>query len=153
MNITAESSARFWHRVATDGDCWVWTGYTTQLGYGQVKIAQRCYYAHRVAYTELVGDVPAGLVLDHLCRNPRCVNPDHLEPVPQRLNVLRGESPIAAMARRTVCLRGHSLAVHARVNEKGHRQCRACIRFLRAAAKRDRLVTDVMDRATWGGAS
>ena len=70
-------------------DCWLWTG-AKQKGYGAVQYRGRLHRAHRAVYTELVGEIPDGLVLDHLCRVPACVRPEHLEPVTQRENLRRG---------------------------------------------------------------
>ena len=69
--------------VDATGDCWLWTGHCNQFGYGVVKHrgADRDRMAHLVLYEQLVGAVPDGLELDHLCRVRNCVNPDHLEPV------------------------------------------------------------------------
>lgn len=84
----------FWSYVFFHEDgCWEWTGAKTAAGYGQ--FTRRKEYAHRHAYEDLVGPIPEGLVIDHLCRNPSCVNPDHLEPVTQRENIRRGTSPLA----------------------------------------------------------
>lgn len=80
--------------VTADG-CWAWKGAKTPTGYGVVSIERRARKAHRYSYLHLVGPVPDGLVLDHLCRNRACVNPAHMEPVTQRTNVLRGNSPSA----------------------------------------------------------
>lgn len=84
---------RFWEKVekmAPDG-CWFWLA-STRNGYGQIGQWSKgtIDYAHRVAYEMLVGPIPAGLVLDHICRNPSCVNPAHLEPVTQAENLRRG---------------------------------------------------------------
>lgn len=73
------------------GDCWEWTGALFQgTGYGQVWADGTTRLAHRVVYELLVGPIPVGLDLDHLCRNRSCVNPAHLEPVTRRVNVQRG---------------------------------------------------------------
>lgn len=86
-------SQRFWSKVtpAGVGECWEWTGARIQ-GYGffTVKHGERSTRAHRFAYQSLIGEVPDGLVLDHLCRNPGCVNPWHLEPVTIAVNNQRG---------------------------------------------------------------
>jgi len=91
--------------------------------------------AHRFAYEALVGRIPDGLVLDHVRMNPdwtgppcskACVNPEHLQPVTQKTNKLRGTSPNAQNARKTHCLRGHPLSGHNLVIVKGGRNCRAC---------------------------
>lgn len=73
----ATAPARFWPKVAEDGDCWAWTGYRQPSGYGQFDKQ----YAHRWAFEHLRSEIPEGLELDHLCRVRHCVNPWHLEPV------------------------------------------------------------------------
>jgi hypothetical protein len=80
---------RFWARVHHDDGCWMWTG-TLNKGYGMFSFGGKTRRAHRFAYEALVGPIPEGLALDHLCRNPACVNPAHLEPVTWRENVYRG---------------------------------------------------------------
>ncbi len=86
---------RFWSKVniRSAEECWEWTA-SKNKGYGQFwrvvdKKRKRCE-AHRVAYEYLIGPIPAGLVIDHLCRNPGCVNPAHMDTVTSRENVLRG---------------------------------------------------------------
>lgn len=92
----------FWARVDKTGDCWVWTGFVNATGYGFANGVLGRGQAHRVVYEALVGTVPAGLDLDHLCHNRdpncvggvtclhrRCVNPAHLEPVDRSTNMLR----------------------------------------------------------------
>lgn len=74
--------------------CWLWSGKVDRYGYGKVWVSgAREAIAHRVVYETVVGPIPDGLVIDHLCRTPACVNPDHLDPVPQRENLMRGEHP------------------------------------------------------------
>lgn len=73
-------------RIDAEGDCWEWMGARNGTGYGNIESRG----AHRVIYEALVGPIPKGLDLDHLCRNPPCVNPDHLEPVTRSTNLLRG---------------------------------------------------------------
>lgn len=104
----------FFARLATFTDkpdeCWEWPGCTVD-GYGYVSISKdgtaKRRYAHRVAYEYLVGPVPSGLVLDHLCRNRKCMNPKHLEVVTHRVNLLRGNGPTARNAAKTHCANGH----------------------------------------------
>jgi len=114
------------------GPCWTWTGYTSGFGYGRVKLrsgAQRTANAHRVFYECLVGPIPDGLQLDHLCRVRNCVNPDHLEPVTQRENVLRGVGLSAVNARKTHCSQGHPLSGdNLKIEVSGRRRCLACRR-------------------------
>ena len=97
----------FWARVERGESCWLWTGSRNQLGYGTMRVEPKRIAAHRFAYELLVGPIPEGLELDHLCRVPGCVNPDHLEPVTHRENLLRGVSPSGRYARRTHCKHGH----------------------------------------------
>ena len=120
--------ARFWEKVekAGDADCWTWTGAKKNLGYGNVRYLGRVLAAHRVAYELLIGPIPDGLVLDHLCRNPRCVNPAHLEPVTQQANTLRGEGRAAQQAKRTHCPAGHPYSPENTYRLAGRRYCRAC---------------------------
>lgn len=116
--------------------CWLWTGGTRQ-GYGLYTEydaasvpTRKTRNAHLVVYELLVGPVPAGFQLDHLCRNRICVNPGHLEPVTQRENVLRGEGVAALRARRTTCKNGHPL-----VFDGWQRKCLPCIYARRAQRK------------------
>lgn len=105
--------------------CWQWRGYTDRAGYGTIKVDGRMQKAHRVMYAELVGPVPAGLELDHLCRNRSCVRPEHLEPVTRQENCLRRTRLI------THCPAGHAYGEDTYVNSAGHRFCRACHRSRR----------------------
>jgi len=103
--------ARFWSKVdkREADECWNWQSYVLTTGYGSYHSRTRCLRAHRVAWELTHGPVPAGLELDHLCRNRRCCNPAHLEPVTTRTNILRGEGPTAVNARKTHCVKGHPL--------------------------------------------
>lgn len=131
--------------AARPNGCIEWTGGLNGVGYGQFYIGKRTRggtgkgYAHRWAYEHYVGPIPAGLHLDHLCRNPKCVNPQHLEPVTIRENLLRGIGPSAKHATKTHCPAGHpysgdNLYV---TPSKPMRVCRECSRQ-RSQAARDR---------------
>lgn len=119
--------ARFEHVWSSDFDfCWPWIGGTER--YGRFTLHGRTYYAHRFSYEFYVGEIPEGLEVDHLCRNTRCVNPAHLEPVTHHENLMRGESPSARCARITECPRGHPYTTENTCLSKGHRYCRTCAR-------------------------
>lgn len=77
--------------VISCGGCWEWTGPKHYKGYGKTGASgpDGSRYAHRVVYQYLVGPIPAGLVLDHICENKGCVGPHHLEPVTVRENTMR----------------------------------------------------------------
>jgi hypothetical protein len=120
----------FWSKVDFLSDshgCWLWLAGKDRNGYGSFN---RRYagtgLAHRIAYEVTYGPVDPKLSLDHLCRNTSCVNPNHLEPVTQRENILRGASPMARHARQTHCLRGHPYDEANTRHYKGGRICRAC---------------------------
>lgn len=113
--------------------CWLWLGSLDGCGYGMVYIggrgATRTGRAHRVSYTLAYGPIPDGLTLDHLCRVRSCINPDHLEAVTARENILRGIGMGANHARQTHCKRGHELSVeniYRQPSDPRGRRCRAC---------------------------
>lgn len=91
----------------TESGCWLWMLSTDGRGYGQFLYKNKNIKAYRAAFDLFRGPVPEGKVIDHLCRVRLCVNPNHLEPVSFKENVLRGESPTAINARKTHCIRGH----------------------------------------------
>lgn len=121
---------RFWEKVDKISDpngCWIWTGYVNPKGYGNFHSPGRSKLVHRIAYELLIGQVPADLCLDHLCRNRRCCNPSHLEPVTPRVNNLRGEGLAAICAAKTHCKNGHEYTPENTYWEKGKkRKCRIC---------------------------
>ena len=124
---------RFMAKVEKTESCWIWNGATGRReGYGMFWMDGKMATAYRAAYVLFKGPVPEGLQLDHLCRNRRCVNPDHLEAVTHRTNVMRGEGACAQNARKTHCRNGHELAGENVSIEVGGRRCRTCA----AAAKR-----------------
>lgn len=123
--------ARFWVKVLpVSSGCWQWHGAHIRNGYSAFSTG-RMQLGHRVAYEALVGQIPEGLVVDHLCRNRSCVNPDHLEPVTIRENLMRGQTPAAANAAKTHCPQGHPLVGGNLLPSKlrqGKRCCRTCNR-------------------------
>lgn len=91
-----------------EAGCWLWQGVRfSRTGYAQFSVDNKTRSVHRVAYELYVGPIPDGLTVDHLCRVRNCVNPEHLEAVTARENILRGESPCAHNARKTHCPKGH----------------------------------------------
>lgn len=126
--------ARIEARIDKSTDCWTWTGPTVSGGYGRVtwsvapgKLIWRS--THRVMYRHLVGDIPEGLDLDHLCRNRACCNPEHLEPVTRQVNLLRGDTIPARRAAVTECPAGHPYeGENLMIDTLGRRGCRECVR-------------------------
>lgn len=109
--------------------CWNWVGYVRPDGYGTFQPSQKkTVLAHRFAYELFRFVIPEGLALDHLCRNRRCVNPDHLEPVTVGENVRRGTGWASANSKKTQCPKGHPYDddnTYRRAN--GQRGCRKCM--------------------------
>ncbi len=99
---------RLWLKVrVVETGCWEWQGYKHD-GYGGCSLdGKRNLYTHRVFYSRLVGPIPSGLYLDHLCRNRCCANPSHMEIVTNKENVLRGQGFAAVNAAKTHCPKGH----------------------------------------------
>lgn len=121
-------------RASIDSNgCWIWPGTTSGSGYGVISWSEsgeiHRWVTHRVTFTSLVGPIPAGLELDHLCRVRRCCNPAHLEPVTRRENLIRSASIVAARAAQTHCLRGHAFTDANTRRRGGSRICRACDRL------------------------
>ena len=101
--------SRFWSKVNKVNNCWEWTG-CTRLGYGRFKIKGKLVTAHRFSYELNYGFIPKDCEIDNLCRNKKCVNPDHLEAVTKKVNILRGIGPTAINKRKTHCKYGHLLS-------------------------------------------
>jgi hypothetical protein len=125
---------RFWEKVERHGEyeCWPWLGVTVK-GYGifWVDSRRRAARAHRVAYELVLGPIPAGMTLDHLCENKPCVNPAHLDPCPAGENASRSaRAPYNVKARATHCGRGHRFDLRNTAIYNGRRRCRACAAFV-----------------------
>ena len=122
---------RFWNKVDISGGptaCWIWTKGLRE-GYGHFWMANKDVGAHRVAYELEVGPIPEGLTIDHLCNNPPCVNPAHMEVVPSGVNTLRSPiAPATINSKKTHCPNGHPYSgENLRIDlSSGFRQCREC---------------------------
>jgi hypothetical protein len=115
--------------VVNENGCWIWQGCLNPAGYGNIGYGNRTGLTHRVSYLVFVGEIPAGLTLDHLCDTPACCNPAHLKPATDRENILRGNSASAINARKTVCAYGHPFdADNTAYLPSGTRYCKACNR-------------------------
>lgn len=118
--------------IAPDG-CWNWSGCVGNQGYGQISVDGKQWRAHRLSFSLLVGPIPAGFQLDHLCRNRRCINPSHLQIVTTKQNVLRGRGLCAANSQKTHCPYGHPYDESNTVILKNYRDrsfqraCRICV--------------------------
>jgi hypothetical protein len=140
-------------RVERDENgCWLWTRGCSSTGYGlaaQPTPLKKWVLVHRAVYELVVGPIPSGLHIDHLCRVRRCVNPEHLEPVTPRENNLRSNSPSAIVVRTNRCKHGHELTpenVYLRPDGNG-RQCRTCARRREVARTARRRAARAMNDA------
>lgn len=138
--------------VITDDGCWLYQGAGTRNGYGRVNAG----LAHRVSYEIHVGPIPEGLLIDHKCRNRRCINPQHLEPVSASENIRRGIAPDLLRARNaaiSACPQGHPYTPNnTRLNKAGARECRSCNAARHRAYRRRRAAMAEVQRAANGAA-
>ncbi|OZE77409.1 hypothetical protein CH305_18215 [Rhodococcus sp. 15-649-2-2] len=111
--------------IVNSNGCWLWQGPTAPHGYGTtIRAWGRGWLPHRLAYTVMVGEIPEGLQIDHLCRVRKCINPNHLEAVTQAENLRRQGAAV------TVCPRGHAYTSgNTYITHGGGRACKACIRL------------------------
>lgn len=130
QRMSAEERFEAQHTPEPNSGCWLWTGTSTRKGYGTIRIDGRATMAHRFSYEFHKGPIPDGLQIDHLCRVTCCVNPDHLEAVTGRENILRGNGLSAQNARKTHCIYGHALAgQNLGIGHRGKKRfCRICKR-------------------------
>lgn len=129
-------SNRFWSKVSKTGECWLWIGSLNNNGYGQMRINTRSHLAHRLSYELTYGKISKGLVVNHLCEMPNCVNPKHLEAITQLENVHKGRaSRSKPHKQRAYCKNGHSMVPENVYIYKNNRACREC-RKLRVYAHR-----------------
>ena len=140
--LTSQDIERFFSKVSKTETCWIWTAAHNGIGYGRIRIggrSGRLLYAHRLSYELVNGAIPEGLVIDHLCKNPSCVNPSHLDAVPQKINAQRGDAGKHMKiynGLKTHCPSGHAYDDdNTHHSPSGRRHCRACAR-LRSRVKR-----------------
>ena len=137
MDVAVRTQLRFEASYAVDSEtgCWRWCRLVNAAGYSKFFYYGKLGYGHRYAWEYWRGAIPAGLTIDHLCRNRCCVNPDHLDVVSLRTNLMRGNSLSTINARKTHCPRGHPL--DNRQPPAGGRRCKTCNR-LQSRAFRER---------------
>ena len=122
--------------VIDENNCWNWTGHITKNGYGMTSIGNKQYMAHRYTYEWKFGKIKDKLVIDHLCRNRKCVNPDHLEVVTLQENINRGLLGNLKHLRneaycktRTHCALGHELnGKNLYITSRNHKICKKCLK-------------------------
>jgi len=135
---------RFWHKVIPNEEtgCWEWCAAHNRKGYGHFGWNGRHHMAHRVSFTVLVGPIPEGKEVHHICVNPPCVRPDHLAAVTHLENMQASSSPIMKKAKQTHCKRGHAFTPEntfiRKLRGRRHRRCRRC----QADAERERRARD-----------
>jgi len=144
--------ATFEHLIEPEpmSGCWLWLGFLSS-GYGRLTVTtssgRKTIAAHRFVYEQVNGRIPAGLLLDHLCRVRCCVNPAHLEPVTLKENIRRGESPFILSWKAGVCFRGHVMNGPRYDSSRHAKQCRECYNSKRRSHIKLRRASDPEYRA------
>lgn len=125
----------FFSKIKESGSCWLWTADKICGGYGRFSFNGRLVLAHRFSYEFFNEEIPKGLQIDHLCRNRGCVNPEHMEVVTNRENMMRGLSPSLTSKRqlsKTHCPQNHPYSgENLYLDPNGGRRCRICNRISR----------------------
>lgn len=134
-DLSPSDLSRFYSKVKKTNNCWIWTSKKHVRGYGLFNIKGVSYRAHRIAF-QLSGSVlDPRMVLDHLCKNTSCVNPEHLEEVTHAENTMRGISFTALNSKKTQCPKGHE---YDRVDYRGRRCCSVCTKKIQREWQRNR---------------
>jgi hypothetical protein len=115
MLVPLSRYSLFWQRVERlQNGCWLWKGghsieNNQRRPYGRFKIKGKYVFAHRFSFQMKYGEIPKDKVLDHICNNTMCVNPDHLQIVTIKENILKGNGFGAINKRKEFCPKGHPL--------------------------------------------
>jgi hypothetical protein len=144
MPLTSKELTRIFRNVRKEKNgCWIWTGGKDVAGYGLMTLRGNRVSVHRLLHEAMVGHIPDGFVVDHLCRVPACCNPEHLEAVTQKVNVGRAKMPSGHnhhFGRRKHCVHGHPFSgKNLRLAKRPRgicRMCRTCARIGQARRKR-----------------
>jgi glutamate/tyrosine decarboxylase-like PLP-dependent enzyme len=139
VKIPEYSKARMLKKINKTDGCWIWTGEIGKnSGYGRFYINKRPYVAHRVVYDHFVGIKHDHTVIDHICRNRKCVNPDHLREVTQAVNAMENSEGLAVkLKEKTHCKHGHeftpenTLITKRSVHGGEWRNCKECIKRIK----------------------
>jgi hypothetical protein len=125
MQALEKAKNRFESKILKTKYCWIWQASKNDKGYGMFWLDGRYVRAHRFSYMIFRGSLDSKLVIDHLCKNTLCVNPQHLEQVTQAENVKRGLAGKInnSQARKIHCPKGHE---YSRLDKNGHRLCGKC---------------------------
>lgn len=137
IKMKKRDEQRFWSKVKKTHTCWIWLGIQDGRGYGRFSLKHKFYKAHRICFELVNGSIDNSLTLDHLCRNRLCVNPQHLEQVTQRENIMRSPiAPAAINSRKTHCANGHEFTPeNTYINTHSDRRYTTPKRMCRTCAK------------------
>src|SRR5215207_8212992 len=131
--IRSEDLNRFIDKIQFTDTCWLWTSSLDESGYGMFWFDGKSIRSHVLSFLWFSGPIPEGMTLDHFLRNKdrtkckkHCVNPDHIEPVPQGVNAKRGAGWHRDSSGLLKCKRGHSLSDNPIITKNGGRACREC---------------------------
>lgn len=136
LHLNTPKIAAKLERYSVDSSgCWVFQAIALRKGYANIsfRVDGKRYQvgAHRASYMIRSGEIPEGLVIDHVCRNRRCINPEHLRAVTSAVNAIENNvGPTAVNARKTHCIRGHELSGDNTYLYRGMRKCRTCLQFI-----------------------